>query len=130
MYGYSPQMMQRADMERKRRMQGLAGLGQNQMAYQNANQNAMFQRPQPMNRNQYMAMGQNRQPQMNQSRPQQSQYGQMSPMNQSQYMQRSGAQSQMGGYDLPPMDRNPYSPTGGQGFNLDNMYRRKRPTYF
>ena len=31
-----------------------------------------------------------------------------------------------GGADLPPQDGNPYSPTGGQGFNLNNMLRGKR----
>ena len=31
-----------------------------------------------------------------------------------------------GGADLPPQDGNPYSPTGGQGFNLANMIRRRR----
>jgi hypothetical protein len=31
-----------------------------------------------------------------------------------------------GGADLPPQDGNPYSPTAGQGFNLNNMLRNKR----
>ena len=35
-----------------------------------------------------------------------------------------------GGQDLPPQDRNPYSPTGGQGFNLNNMLRKKRNNYY
>ena len=35
-----------------------------------------------------------------------------------------------GGQDsLPPQDGNPYSPTAGQGWNLNNMLRRKRQTY-
>lgn len=34
-----------------------------------------------------------------------------------------------GGQDLQPQDRNPYSPTGGNGFNLNNMLRRKRNEY-
>lgn len=34
-----------------------------------------------------------------------------------------------GGADLPPQDGNMYSPTGGNGFNLNNMLRRKRNEY-
>ena len=34
-----------------------------------------------------------------------------------------------GGQDLPPQDGNMYSPTAGQGFNLNNMLRRKRNEY-
>ena len=36
----------------------------------------------------------------------------------------------LGGENLPPLDRNPYSPTQGQGFNLKNMLRKNRPTYY
>ena len=36
----------------------------------------------------------------------------------------------LGGENLPPLDRNPYSPTQGQGFNLENMLRKNRPTYY
>jgi len=34
-----------------------------------------------------------------------------------------------GGQDLPPQDGNMYSPTAGQGFNLNNMLRRQRNEY-
>ena len=41
-----------------------------------------------------------------------------------------GGMMNSGGEDLPPQDRNPFSPTAGQGFNLNNMLRRKRREYF
>ena len=120
----------------------------NPMAYQRANQNARFKgssysirnrpqfTPQPAQMDNYL--------QRPQSAPQQ-------PMDQNQYMQRSQMMNQQapqygqppvqrqpvggpmntGGYDLPPLDANPYSPSGGQGMdNLQNMYRRKRNQYY
>ena len=41
-----------------------------------------------------------------------------------------GSMNNLGGENLPPLDRNPYSPTQGQGFNLKNMLRKNRPTYY
>ena len=36
-----------------------------------------------------------------------------------------------GNQDLPPMQGNPYSPSGGNGMdNLNNMIKRNRPKYY
>ena len=97
------QQMRRQAMLGQRQQQGIGspqGLGglrsqpaPNPMAYQNANQNAAFQQPQPVPQAIPQPMGNN------------------------------------GGADIPPMGGNPYSPTMGQGWNLQNMIRRNRQNY-
>lgn len=73
--------------------------------------------------------------QMQSQLPNQQGYGSIATGNVTPEMKRAQAQAtgggmrdlmNSGGADLPPQDGNPYSPTGGQGFNLNNMIRRRR----
>ena len=114
------------DYLRRRRFGGLQGVGQPQQPY---GQQSYGQAQQPSYGQPYGSQDYGM-PQTREPHP----YGQ--PMGQSQQPSQGFGQGQPfgqmngGGQDLQPLDRNPYSPTQGQGFNLQNMMRRKRPTYY
>lgn len=106
------QMQRQMAMRNQRAQQGIGspqGLGglrpqpaPNQMGYQNANPNAAFNRPQqPVQQPMGGPAGQ--------------------PM--------GGPTGNTGGAQIPPMGGNPYSPTMGQGWNLQNMIKRNRQNY-
>lgn len=113
--------MKRAQMNRRNRMLQR----RNQMAQGNAY--GQYGMGNPMNREQYL----NRVPRGTMPEMTTDPVAPLQQMgNQQSNFPQMGNQMNGGGQDLQPLDRNPYSPTGGNGFNLNNMLRRKRPTYY